>query len=1004
MDCMFRYLIFVFTIIGVKCIVELKNNGYEGLYIVIDDNVDENEHLIDRIKTIFTSASDKLFTATKNRAYFRNITIVIPQKWKRKPDYEAISGLSTLEQEHIVIHSPCDTSVIQAPYVRQYGPCSKPGLYMNIDPRLLLKNETEYGSWDQMIVHNWAHLRWGVFDENIMPANISLSNRYFYQSSRGNRGWLPIKCTKRIRGDSLLNCDAHRPCDLNPKSMLDYACRFCPSSNQQSKASLMYSYAIPSIDSFCDKGDHETDAPSMQNIWCQMKSVWEVMESHVDFRKGANRPVTEGSKRPTTFRLVQSGHHVRVFVLDTSGSMVGTRINHLYMSGKFIIENLLHDNSYLGIITFSYTAQITAGITQISGSSVRERLKNSLPYNARGGTSIGAGLTEALRLLQRFILPLENAEIILISDGEENIRPFINETLPDIVQSGVVVHTIAVSQDADMKLKDIAVKTGGRYLTYLETPSITFLDVFSQTVMSGTMAPNAGNPLVIYSYSFNGSIQGNPSGNFKIDTWIGYNTKLTVITSNNAYIYLNISGPKLNWFQRVNSFYSIDIPGNGKVAEEGEYVFTINQSPETSTNIFVSSFPKPNETNVVRVSTWFSDTAIDCTVREDIILYASVDKCRSPVLNVKVWALLQSGNDETKIVLNDRGTGPDIIMNDGIYSAYILKRYITINGRHNMKVFVEGVVDVDYNLPEFSHSARRRSPASQNTGSLFTRVSIPNEIIVTNFTTHSGDTTPPDRIRDFRITNILGENIYIIKWTATGDDRDQGQARLYDMRSSDDIDVIRYNFSTAVPVENVTFSPHQSGELEEIALYGIVDQGNQSETSYLAIRAIDDSGNIGDVSNIISVVRTRSFRRIDMNTSNYHSTMTLSISEDQTAISRSTFLHSNSNEQTTIVSTKTTHDENSDNAEEKKSGTSNILIIVLPSVALGICVIIAILVSLHLLKALKKQQRAGYGNTLVFDNTVWPSKDRFQPLSITHEQRPESRAWESRSPPPPYIH
>ncbi|KAK3609731.1 hypothetical protein CHS0354_011423 [Potamilus streckersoni] len=477
-----------------------------------------------------------------------------------------------------------------------------------------------------------------------------------------------------------------------------------------------------------------------------------------------------------------------------------------------------------------------------------------------------------------------------------------------------------------MKLIDIAIKTGGRYLTYLETPSITFLDEFAQTVLSGTLVPNAGNPLVVSPF------------------------RVVVI------------------------------------GEDGEYVFTINQSPETSTNIFVSSFPKPNVTNAVRVSTWFSGTAIDFAAREDITLFASVDQCRSPVLNVKVRAVLKSGKDETKIVLNDNGTGPDLLRNDGIYSAYILKKYFTINGRHNMKVFVEGVLDIDYNLPEFAHSARRRSPLSQNTGSSFTRVSIPNEIVVTNFTTHSGDTTPPDRIRDFRVTQILGENKYILEWTATGDDRDQAQ--MYDMRSSDDIDVIRYNFSAAVPVENATFSPHHSGEMEEIALYGIVDDRNQSETSYLAIRAIDDSGNIGDVSNIISVVRSRSFWKTDRNNLNLSSTIT----------------GSNSNEQTTIIHSKTKHDEDSDHSKAKESVPLNNLAIVLPSVSAGICILLAIIVSLLLLKVFKKKQRLGHDNSLGFNNIVWPTKDRFQPISITHEQRPASRAWDAKSSPPPYIH
>ncbi|KAK3596913.1 hypothetical protein CHS0354_031692 [Potamilus streckersoni] len=180
--------------------------------------------------------------------------------------------------------------------------------------------------------------------------------------------------------------------------------------------------------------------------------------------------------------------------------MLGLRIEHLYRSARYIIENLLQDNTYLAIITFSSTANVTAKARLIASDSDRKYLIDGLPRTVKGSTSIGAGLREVLQHLRA--VDLENAEVFLISDGEENTAPFIDDVIDDVKQSHLIVHTISVSQDADIKLKNLAQGTGGRSLTYLETPSITFLDVFSQAVISGHVLPDSSVPVIAGEYFF----------------------------------------------------------------------------------------------------------------------------------------------------------------------------------------------------------------------------------------------------------------------------------------------------------------------------------------------------------------------------------------------------------------------------------------------------------------------------------------------------------------------
>ena len=55
--------------------------------------------------------------------------------------------------------------------------------------------------------------------------------------------------------------------------------------------------------------------------------------------------------------------------------------------------------------------------------------------------------------------------ILLISDGEEKVEPFIKDLKDDIIDAGVIVDTLAFTQLADGGLTDLAQKTGKRWKT-----------------------------------------------------------------------------------------------------------------------------------------------------------------------------------------------------------------------------------------------------------------------------------------------------------------------------------------------------------------------------------------------------------------------------------------------------------------------------------------------------------------------------------------------------------
>lgn len=89
--------------------------------------------------------------------------------------------------------------------------------------------------------------------------------------------------------------------------------------------------------------------------------------------------------------------------------------------------------------------------------------------NSRGSTSIGGGLRRSQQLLDSASPDLPRA-IVLLSDGQENTRPYVREVLPQIRDAQTMVHTIGLGRDADQRLMlSIAAQTGGTY-NYAPTP------------------------------------------------------------------------------------------------------------------------------------------------------------------------------------------------------------------------------------------------------------------------------------------------------------------------------------------------------------------------------------------------------------------------------------------------------------------------------------------------------------------------------------------------------
>lgn len=163
-------------------------------------------------------------------------------------------------------------------------------------------------------VHEWAHLRWGVFNEYN-------NNQKFYLLNGKNK---PVMCSAAITGKNRVQtCQGGscvtKSCKLNTVTGLyEEGCEFLPDLSQIEKASIMFLQKIDSVVQFCTEKNHNKEAPNLQNQKCNLRSTWEVIQDSEDFKK--TTPMTTKPPNPT-FSLLQIGQRIVCLVLDKSGSM-----------------------------------------------------------------------------------------------------------------------------------------------------------------------------------------------------------------------------------------------------------------------------------------------------------------------------------------------------------------------------------------------------------------------------------------------------------------------------------------------------------------------------------------------------------------------------------------------------------------------------------------------------------------------------------------------------------
>ncbi|KAK2180607.1 hypothetical protein NP493_436g02010 [Ridgeia piscesae] len=667
--------------VSTRANIRLVNNGYEDILIAIAETVPVSESgtILRRLKSYFTDASDDLFKATKNRVYFRKITILVPKGWTNRDNYDAATS-ETFNSANIVV----DGLEVDSPMTKTSGECGQPGDFMQIPVGYMLTEKTvdftrEFGSPGRTIVHEWGHLRWGLRDE--YPVD---GYPQFYRDSDGK--WAAVRCGKfmngRLIGPRGEKCLINRNTIQPPSN-----CHFeADTFDAGVEASIMSYHNVPGVWTFCDNDRnspgtlHNDEAPSIHNQLCKGRSAWEVMRDHEDFKDG-NSPVIESSRKTnTTFRIVQAATNTRiVLVLDVSGSMNEvltsgvTKLARMRQTATDFLLKAVPTGYSIGLVIFNDIVSISANLTEITSQSDREQLVGKLPTRASNGTAIGAGLNKGIEVLEATGTSMGGGTLVLVSDGKETKSPNIVDVTPILIQKGVIVHTAVFrnSTGSELLIKLAAATKGTAFDESGLMDSTGLWDAFRKTETEGPR--DASIELLHEAQKVNA--RSVLRKHVSVDSSVGRDTEFVFSYTGRSFPLLVVvtspNGRNYSSHQTNDATKQMTISPN-TTNEPGRWTVVVRNptSSAVSTLLLVTSKAESDVRHPITIDASLSHQILDYDASSTfkVIVKTEVKRGYDGVVGAKVE--VQAGSMPWK-QMKDDGIGIDAVKGDGFYTTIL---------------------------------------------------------------------------------------------------------------------------------------------------------------------------------------------------------------------------------------------------------------------------------------------------------------------------------------------
>ncbi|XP_077496429.1 calcium-activated chloride channel regulator 1-like [Amblyomma americanum] len=896
--------------------IDTADGGYKNLLIAIHKDVPYNESIVTNLKELLQSSSEFLHRATNGRVYFKHVTIHLPNTWPKRSSAQPLSS-SSFDRSDVRVELPGSVHE-DRPFTKQARPCGQPGDFIQIPPAFLaeLKGSTasKYINPAYVFVHEWAHYRYGVFDEygsqddDTYPLTYCVDGKVRLNSCSKNIRFVAMTANGERCTHLKDNCQFVKNCTVKI---------FAP-RRDVIESSIMFMPYQSNISQFCDssKGNrqHNQFAPNKHNRICNGKSTWDVIIENEDFQKV---PRSDMSKRiRVSFDETQQKEVLPqrvVLVLDVSSSMNdNNRLVFLKEAAERYIRDIPDGTKRLAIVSFSTTAKVEHPLMPVNVNTRQGFLKAVKDLQTIYYTCIGCGLTKALEVLTTRDETPEGGVIVLMSDGGENKSPTIYDMKPKLIASKVVVSTMALGATADNKLEELAIETKAKSFALQDLQGKTASQMESAFVEATTSQTDEASGRINQVIAAEMTFRGRLKKEFTLERSLGNNTVVIVerVGTSVGPFVVWLFDPDGNKCQAqtcresiAGKLQTISIPSPAKAGTWVLYV-EASRSDEVEVNIQVKSQAK--DLNDEPIRSFCRMASLKVAKPHQAIILTDVRKGKKIVLNAEVTAEVFRPKAPHKVTvrLSDDGKDPDIVANDGTYSAY----FTAFNGKgryavtahvtgHNKTRLVDpkpgsgssfttvsamltSTVDPDldddneYSIDDFiivnttSEAENATSTAGQEVDA-FQRVASGGSFQVTEDIQEAQ--VPPGDIRDLAVSEIRPEqnNILLVKltWTWPGAHLTSGNASSINIRASKDDAKLKTDFEKQIEITTAhvvegNLDPLPSGATHEVTLSlpksfaAPRADGAVNWRAFLAARVFNSDGLNSTTSNIVPVSYT----------------------------------------------------------------------------------------------------------------------------------------------------
>ncbi len=372
-----------------------------------------------------------------------------------------------------------------------------------------------------------------------------------------------------------------------------------------------------------------------------------------------------------------------VMVVDRSGSMTSDNKMAAAKNAGAAFVDMLNNDDYVGVASFATTASANYGLSKITGDPVRDAAITAIDgLVADGWTALGQGVQRGYDLLKAANHTDHDWTMVLLSDGYENEAP--NWAAIESGITGVIVHTVALGEDANRTLlQSIAGAKGGSYF-YVDTnppaPAPRLAEPL-QALASPPLAvaPTLGNRLADTYVSAGELSQGwqrlwEVSGRIlekeqpKLTIPLGAAMGPVVFTLNwedsNDYLFLELTGPDGN-----------KIVPDQELRAATHHQLRINKPPRG--NWIATIIPETGGVDYHLMVSGRAETTLHAAIGGDptergvggsVPINAMLTDYRE-IIGAKIVALVQGPGIGRQVQLFDDGNHGDGEANDGWYAA-----------------------------------------------------------------------------------------------------------------------------------------------------------------------------------------------------------------------------------------------------------------------------------------------------------------------------------------------